>query len=118
MKRILTIAAAVVLIAALLLTGCVAQPVSAQATPAAANAASPGVTKIEVTAKNAVDTRNTITVSAQGEKKLMPDVAYVTVGVLSTNAKLKAAQDDNRTKMDAIYKALNEKGINNSLKKF
>ena len=112
MKKRLFIAAAAVLSILLLLTGCVKDiPASAQpAQSTSAAVAGESQQPIQLT-ENFVDTRHTITVAAQGEKKLMPDVAYVTVGVVSMNAKLKAAQDDNRTKMDAIYKALEGKGI-------
>jgi uncharacterized protein YggE len=96
----------IIIVAAMLLTGCVEKAsvpstqVKAETTAGAENVSFYGV-----------DLRNTISVSAQGEIKLSPDVAYVTAGVVSVNAKLKNAQTDNRTKIDAIYKALADKGI-------
>lgn len=102
-KRILIVAA----VLSMLLTGCVDRPVTS--TAAEVVSAQPTDYRVVVSTEN--DLRNSISISATGEIKLMPDVAYATVGVLSKNEKLNTAQDDNRTKMDAIYKALNDKGI-------
>lgn len=107
MKKRVLIIAAVAAISAMLLTGCVDRP----ATSTAAEVVSAQQTDYRVVVSTENDLRNSISITATGEVKLMPDVAYATVGVLSKNEKLKTAQEDNRTKMDAIYKALNDKGI-------
>jgi uncharacterized protein YggE len=52
-----------------------------------------------------------ITVSAQGTVKVMPDVAYVTVGVTTQDADMQKAQDNNAQTMNAMYEALKGAGL-------
>lgn len=56
--------------------------------------------------------QNTINVSGYGEIKVKPDIAYISLGVSSTNTKLKTAQDDNRNKMNALYTLLKNNSVN------
>jgi len=52
-----------------------------------------------------------ITVSAQGMVKVMPDVAYVTVGVTTQDADMQKAQDSNAQVMNAMFDALKSAGL-------
>ena len=111
MKKRLIIIAVAIALSAMLVTGCVEKTSAAASTASApaVKAESAGTTQVVVSGQT--DLRNSIGVSAEAQVKVMPDVAYVTAGVVSRNAKLKDANTDNRTKMDAIYKALNDQGI-------
>lgn len=52
-----------------------------------------------------------ITVSAQGTIKVMPDVAYVSVGVITQDADMQKAQDNNAQAMNAMFEALKSAGL-------
>lgn len=52
-----------------------------------------------------------ITVSAQGTVKVMPDVAYVTVGVTTQDADMQKAQANNAQTMNAMFDALTSAGL-------
>ncbi len=52
-----------------------------------------------------------ITVSAQGTVKVMPDVAYVTVGVTTQDADMQKAQANNAQAMNAMFDALKSAGL-------
>lgn len=66
----------------------------------------------EVIASTETNTEvKTITASGQGGIKVTPDVAYVNIGVVSENKELTKAQDDNKTKMNAVMKSLTDLGI-------
>lgn len=106
MKKKFIIAAALLIISVMLFAGCVKEAAAPETVQA-----SPGSQTFVLDASKFVDLRNTISISAEGEVKPMPDVAYITLGVISQNTKLAKANEDNKTKMDAIYKALNDKGI-------
>ncbi len=66
-----------------------------------------GLITVEETDK---ETKN-ITVSAQGTLKVMPDVAYVTVGVTTQDADMQKAQDNNAQAMNAMFEALKSAGL-------
>lgn len=53
----------------------------------------------------------TITSTGEGAIKVTPDVAWVTVGVLSEHKELLKAQEDNTLKMNAVIKALTDSGV-------
>lgn len=61
-------------------------------------------------AENEKDPKS-ITVSAQGTIKVMPDVAYVTVGVITQDADMQKAQDNNAQAMSAMFEALKTAGL-------
>jgi len=52
-----------------------------------------------------------ITVSAQGMVKVMPDVAYVTVGVTTQDADMQKAQNSNAQVINAMFEALKSAGL-------
>lgn len=54
---------------------------------------------------------NKMTVSAAGIKKVMPDVAYVTVGATTQNKSMSKAQSQNRDIMNALNEALKAGGL-------
>jgi uncharacterized protein YggE len=50
--------------------------------------------------------RKVITVAGRSTVQVEPSIAYVTVGVVTEDPDVKAAQNDNAAKMEAVYKAL------------
>jgi uncharacterized protein YggE len=56
-------------------------------------------------------TPDVITVYGQGKISIKPDVAYITLGVRTTNIDAKAAQDNNASQMDAVMNALKSAGV-------
>ncbi len=54
---------------------------------------------------------NSVSVSATGTIKVMPDIAYVTAGVVTQNKKSGNAQSDNSEAMNAVYAALKAAGL-------
>lgn len=59
----------------------------------------------------ALQNSNTITVRGTSSITVTPTIAYVTIGVTTFNKEAAVAQSDNATKMDLVYKALEEIGI-------
>jgi uncharacterized protein YggE len=54
---------------------------------------------------------NKMTVSASGVKKVMPDVAYITLGTTTQNKSMSKAQSRNREIMNALIEALKAAGL-------
>jgi uncharacterized protein YggE len=104
-------AMAVVLTALLALAGCSAIP--AANAPDAQNsrtaAATPVTKTIDIEGNEIL--ANKMTVSATGSKKVMPDVAYVTVGATTQNKSMSKAQSQNRDIMNALSLALKAAGL-------
>lgn len=109
-NKVKTLIAAVILILAFALTGCSAAPV---ANTDVQNAQTPvintGDKLVDLSGKEIL--ANKLTVSAAGTKKVMPDVAYVTVGVTTQNKAMKKAQEANKEAMNALYTALEGAGL-------
>ncbi len=102
--------AAVILILAFALAGCTAEPASnTNVQSAQAPVLSAGDKLIDLSGKEILV--NKLTVSAAGTKKVMPDVAYVTVAVTTQNKVMKKAQSANRETMNALYAALKTAGL-------
>lgn len=97
--RALVLAVAAVLLA---VSGCAPLP-------AAADSVAPAATAAVATA--APEVQNTLTVSATGTVSVTPDVAYVTVGVVTQNRKMQAAQSANKDVMNALFAALKGAGM-------
>jgi uncharacterized protein YggE len=57
------------------------------------------------------DYRRVINVAGQGKVIVVPDVAYITVGVLTENVDVAIAQDENTTKSNAIIDAVKKLGV-------
>jgi uncharacterized protein YggE len=55
--------------------------------------------------------QNTLTVTGTGTVKIMPDVAYVTIGVTTNDADAAKAQQQNKDAMNAIFDALKKEGL-------
>ncbi len=96
MKRIIlpVMALAIILLA---LSGCVARPQG------------DGTGLVSVVNDDTI--QKSISVSAQGVVKVMPDVAYVTVGVTTQDADMQVAQDNNGQMMNAMFEALKSAGL-------
>ena len=97
-KRIIIIAVA--LAAVLALAGC---------TPSAGTSADKGSVVVEL-GEN-IQNQNKLTVTGTGTVKIMPDVAYVTIGVITNDADAAVAQQNNRQAMNAIFEALKKQGL-------
>lgn len=67
--------------------------------------------KIVVELGENISTANKLTVSATGSIKVMPDVAYITVGVKTQNKDMKKAQQDNKAKMNQLFDAMKKQGL-------
>lgn len=124
-------AVSMMLAAMLALAGCGAAP--AVNAPVAANSAAPAANEnaaAESPAPTATMTQesnppavkvidiegneiiaNKMTVSATGTKKVMPDVAYVTVGATTQNKSMSKAQSQNRDIMNALTAAIKTAGL-------
>jgi uncharacterized protein len=88
-----------VLVLAAVLTGCSVNPGTAETQPITVNL-------------NDDDTQiNSVSVSATGTIKVMPDIAYVTAGVVTQNKKSAQAQSDNSEAMNALMSALKATGL-------
>lgn len=88
-----------VLALAALFAGCSVNPAAAQTQPITVNL-------------NDDETQiNSVSVSATGTIKVMPDIAYVTAGVVTQNKKSKTAQSDNGEAMNAVFTALKAAGL-------
>ena len=114
----------ILLAVSLALTGCGAAPAinpaagSPEATPSPTATATPPeqstgpapVTRIVDIEGNEI-LANKMTVSATGTKKVMPDVAYVTLGTTTQNKSMSKAQSRNREIMNALTEALKSAGL-------
>lgn len=96
-KKILIVGLVIVL--ALALTGC------------AVEAAGSDNGKIVVELGENVQMQNKLTVQGNGSIKVMPDVAYVTVGVTTNNKEANEAQNENKQIMTAVFDALKKAGL-------
>ena len=54
---------------------------------------------------------HTLTVTATGSVSVMPDVAYITAGVMTQNADMATAQSDNKDVMNGLWDALKAAGL-------
>ncbi|MBT3319923.1 MAG: SIMPL domain-containing protein [Clostridia bacterium] len=99
---------ALVLIVALAMVGCV--PIVKEATekPSTENY---GKDSIIVELGENVQTKSELSVTGAGSIKVMPDVAYVTVGVTTNHKNAATAQSQNKDAMNAIFAALKEAGL-------
>ncbi|MDD5018371.1 MAG: SIMPL domain-containing protein [Eubacteriales bacterium] len=88
-----------VLSAVLIFTGCSFDPGEADAE------------KVVIDLGENLVSANSLTVSATGSIKVMPDVAYVTVGVTTQNEDMQQAQSDNTELMNAVFAALQAAGL-------
>lgn len=55
--------------------------------------------------------KNTVSVQGEGVVRIVPDIAYVTLGVETSNKAMSVAQDENKTKMNGIMSELKRLGI-------
>ncbi len=55
--------------------------------------------------------KRTINVTGQGTVEVSPDIAYITLGVVTENKDAKAAQQENASIMDAVVKAIKSAGV-------
>lgn len=120
-KKAMVFSVSVMIIAAMLLSGCSTVPAAnAAASGAQAAAGSSGTQAaplIPAASAVTVDPEgnriivNKMTVSAAGTIKVMPDVAYVDLGVTTQNKDVKKAQSDNKGLMNALYTALENGGL-------
>ncbi|MGI5850281.1 MAG: SIMPL domain-containing protein [Christensenellales bacterium] len=103
-KSICTVIAIIVLAAALTFAGCSAIP----AAKSSGSNSSGGITSsiVAVGPDGNIITANKLTVSATGSTKVMPDVAYVTVGVITQGKDIKKAQSENKKMMNVMFDAL------------
>ena len=58
-----------------------------------------------------VVTANTLTVTATGSVSVMPDVAYITAGVMTQRTDMTDAQSDNKDIMNGLWDALKAAGL-------
>ena len=97
-KKIIIIAVA--LAAVLALAGCA---------PSISTPADKGSVVVEL-GEN-IENQNKLTVTGTGTVKIMPDVAYVTIGVVTNDADAAKAQQSNRETMNDIFDALKKEGL-------
>lgn len=57
--------------------------------------------------------KNTMSVSGQAKVSASPDIAYITLGVITENKDAKAAQKENATAMDKVIAAIKAAGVKN-----
>jgi uncharacterized protein len=62
-------------------------------------------------ANSTLQIKNTITVQGTASITVSPTIAYVSIGVATFNKDAAAAQSENASKMDKVYKALDDLGI-------
>lgn len=98
MKNKRWMAAAVLLSLALVLAGCSVNP----------GAGMPQ--QITLYTEDAAD-RDIVSVSATGTIKVMPDIAYVSAGIVTQNTDAAQAQSDNSTAMNGLFDALKTAGL-------
>lgn len=109
-NRIKIFAIAAIFVSAFALAGCSAAPASnTDVQGAQSPILSAGDKLVDLSGKEIL--ANKLTVSAAGVKKVMPDVAYVTVAVATQNKVMKKAQSANRETMNALYAALKAAGL-------
>ena len=89
---------AVLVLATMLLAGCSVNP----------DTDSPQ--QITLYTEDGID-RNTVSVSATGTVKVMPDIAYITAGIVTQNADAAQAQSDNSAAMNALFDAMKATGL-------
>ncbi len=58
-----------------------------------------------------IQNQNKLTVTGTGTIKIMPDVAYVTIGVVTNDTDAAKAQQSNRETMNKIFEALKKEGL-------
>lgn len=75
------------------------------------NPATEPAEKIVIDVGENLTTAHRLTVNATGSIKIMPDVAYATVGVTTQNADMKKAQSDNKELMNKLFDALKNMGL-------
>ena len=66
--------------------------------------------QLTVYTQDAAD-RNTVSVNATGTIKVMPDIAYITAGVVTQDADAAKAQQDNSAAMNTLFDALKAAGL-------
>ena len=71
----------------------------------------PGAQQIDVHMVDDTLKYNTVSVSATGKIEVMPDIAYVTAGVVTQDADATKAQSDNSEIMNALFDALKTAGL-------
>lgn len=91
----------IILVLVLALTGCAVAPAQS----------GQNSDKIVVELGENIATANKLTVSATGSVKVMPDVAYITVGVKTQNKDMKKAQSDNKEKMNQLFEDMKNQGL-------
>lgn len=67
--------------------------------------------KIVVELGENVQTQNKLTVQGNGTIKVMPDVAYATIGLTTNNKDAQEAQSENKKIMNAVFDALKKAGL-------
>ena len=116
MKRIITsrskvfpvLLAAIVSAAALSITGC-----ASAATPSDRSSITTTVAQAQETAPAAaaVSSQDTVTVSAKGSTRAIPDRAELHFGIRTQAETAEKAQQDNSSNVDAVVKVLTQNGI-------
>jgi len=96
-NKVLMILAAAAFLLPLVLAGCAVNPAGTQ--------------QIDVHMVGDDVTYNTVSVSATGMIEVMPDIAYVTAGVVTQDADTAQAQSDNSTAMNTLFDALESAGL-------
>lgn len=97
MRNKLWMLSAAILLLAAILGGCSVNP--------------GGTQQIDVHMVDDTVAYNTVSVSATGTIEVMPDIAYVTAGVVTQDADATKAQSDNSEKMNALFDALKAAGL-------
>jgi uncharacterized protein YggE len=69
---------------------------------------------VYVSASGEAAAEDTVAVYGQGKVSILPDQATITFGYQNENADPKAAQDDNRAKMERIVSAVKAQGIDDA----
>lgn len=111
-KKAIVLSVSAMLIAAMLLSGCSAVPVSkaeTSGTNAAAVVTAGSSETIDPDGNKIII--NKMTVNATGTVKVMPDVAYVDFGVTTQNKDVKKAQSANKDLMNALFTAFQNGGL-------
>ena len=101
------IIAALVLVVALVMVGCVPATIGAESDKPNTG----GNDRVVVELGENIATSNKLTVTGLGTIKVMPDVAYVTVGVTTNHKNADTAQTQNKDAMNAIFDALKAAGL-------
>lgn len=90
-KNKFTILLVTMLVAILMLSGCTSQP--------------------NITVDTEGNHKQSINVEGQGEVTVSPDVAYLTVSVVTEEKDAKVAQEKNKEVLEEVYKKLNDLGV-------